>query len=133
MRRCPSCGLECGAGANFCSRCGANLRVGVSDDAISRMIGDYQRALRDSPHSPDLHFQLGLAYKQADLDDLAVQSFQRVCELEPTFADAHWELGAAHHRLGQAQQAICELRRALELDPAHTPARRLLERLQPSA
>ena len=132
MPRCPGCGAECEEGANFCGRCGASVRPAIPV-AIARMIDDYRRALQDSPDDPNVHFQLGLAYKQAGLDEAAVQSFLRVCELEPTFADAHYELGAAYHRLGRPGEAGAPLRRAIELDPTHPGAPRLLQRLSGSA
>jgi len=59
----------------------------------------YQRAQDANPMSPDIAYNLGLAYFQTGALELAVKAFQQALRLDPNFADAHMNLALAYDRL----------------------------------
>ena len=129
MRQCASCGHDVPEEANYCGNCGASLRPG-EPSAIDQMIDDARRAIASNPNDTSARYNLAIAYKLAEMDDLARQELTRVAELQPDFGDAHYELGLLHAKSGHTEQAIAALTRVLELEPGHTRAARLLDSLR---
>lgn len=121
---CPECGAEIPEGANFCPVCGARVKAIMG--AVSRLIEDYQRVLRDSPDNADAHYNLALAYMQAEDYVAAEKELLEVLRLEPQFADALVRLGRICIGRGEAEKAREYLLKALAIDPDEETAVRLL-------
>ncbi len=126
MASCPTCGRELEEGFNFCPICGSS----TLSPTIAAMIQDAHKALAQNPDDANSRYNLAIAYKLADQDDLAVKEFSRVAELQPDFSDAHYELGLLHAKRGRMGEAGTALARAAELDPEDERITRALKRLK---
>lgn len=79
---------------------------------ISKAILDYQRALRQSPHFPECHYQLGKIYMKTGQFTFAIRSFRRVVLMyrvlveKSMLLEAYLALAKAHHKLGRIKNAI---------------------------
>jgi Tfp pilus assembly protein PilF len=112
---------------NFCPACGARLKVKEISPAVSRMIEDYRKRLSTKPEDADAHYNLALAYLEAEEAQLAEAELRRVIELEPEFADARVRLAIIYLRRGEKEAARSELEKALQAEPENAAVKRLLE------
>ena len=82
--------------------CGAlNLRVGAMD------------SVRD----PEVHFNLGYAYRQKGMYARATEEYRRTVQLDPRHIKARSDLASMYALRGMFEKAILEYKRALELEP----------------
>lgn len=65
----------------------------------------------------NLHFFIGLAYRQQEEYAKAITYFQRVLELEERIADPYAEIGISFAAMGKYQKAIEYFEKALQKDP----------------
>lgn len=82
-----------------------------------RALEVYEAAVRVFPQSPDLHFNLGIAYELSGRSAEAMASFEGVLLLDPTRVAAHENLGQGHFAQRNFVAAIPHFVRALELAP----------------
>ena len=89
---------------------------------LDALLSEFQRGVRENLDADDYetHYNLGLAYKDMDLYDEAVEEF-RLAAKDPTRRlTCSGLIALCFLRKGQAEQAIGELTRGLAL-PGHTP------------
>ncbi|MFZ0594154.1 MAG: tetratricopeptide repeat protein [Bryobacteraceae bacterium] len=98
--------------------------------ASSQTISEIQTALKQNPHDPRAHYQLGLIFGQlGDMRD-AEDEFRRAIEAKPDYAEAHYRL--AFTLIAQPKdkldwpQAAEECRAALKIRPEYPEALNLL-------
>lgn len=82
-----------------------------------------ESALAGAPERADLWHLLGIARRQMNRLDGAIQAFERAAEADPARATLHFNLGQAYAAAGRAADAVQRLDRALALDPALVRAR----------
>lgn len=73
--------------------------------------------LRFNPNSPPAHLDLGLAYRDENKMDLAIEEFKKAIELEPGYGDAYVDLGCAYAVVHKYPEAVEAFSRALEIEP----------------
>lgn len=130
--KCPVCGKECGEEDNFCSRCGAKLRVERKEkslESLDRMIQDFQKKIEDNPKDPDIYYNLALAYAMKKDDQLAIIQLQKVLAIDPSFSDALLLLGKLYIRQKKYEEARKYLLKVLEVEP-NREAEELLKRIE---
>jgi tetratricopeptide (TPR) repeat protein len=76
-----------------------------------------------------LHFNLGMAYAEADRMTSAISALERAVTLNPQNAENHFGLGLTALSAGQPDLARRALTRAVEVDPRHWDARIELARM----
>jgi Tfp pilus assembly protein PilF len=76
------------------------------------------------PDSIRANYNLGLAYQQKGLNDVAINYYETVIKLNPSYAKAYNNLGVIYGQQGQLEKAFKIIRTAVNLDPdfaeAHT-------------
>lgn len=70
-----------------------------------RAIRHYRTALEFDDQSPDIYYNLGLAYYRVGAYKDAVAADQHAVKLDPTFADAHLNMALAYDKLYNATAA----------------------------
>lgn len=74
-------------------------------DAQERAIAAYERALQADPHAPNVHYMLGLIYRQRGEWLHAAAHFSRALEINPADRDARVMLDAVNRADDEARQA----------------------------
>ena len=90
-----------------------NLQSGNLDAAIIF----FEKAKKIKPKSPQVYFNLGLAYDRKKEKRLAIQNFKKVIELEPNNAMAHCNLGTVYKDILNTSRAEEYLNKSLDLKP----------------
>jgi len=94
----------------------ANLYLAERGD-LHRAYPLYQKALEQSPRSPEVHVNLGVYYLRSRDLPKARQHIRRALELAPDMAVAHYNLACIEAAEGNLTEARKALQRAVELDP----------------
>jgi len=89
----------------------------LADGDVDEAITAYEEVLAVAPDLPEVHHNLGLAYKRKEDWDRAGEEFRRATELDPDFAEPHGALAVMLANAGHRDEAIVELEQAVELDP----------------
>lgn len=105
------------------------LRMGE----INRAIEYFQKATHCNQESPQVYFNLGLAYETNDDIDKAIEAYQSAIALKLDYPKAHVQLAQLLQRKGHTDQAISHYQHAVALDthltgPANTLAHLLCDR-----
>ena len=115
------------------------MQLGVAQVALDKSeqgIAALKRSLALDP-TPEVHYDLGLAYFKQDQKGPALEQLEIATNLRPNFYLAWMYKGRVLAALGQSAAAKQALIRALEIDPGHTQAYvdliELLRRLQEPA
>ncbi len=82
---------------------------------IDQAIYYYKQALASGFDSPDIHFNLGLLYKEKFLLDEAISHLQKALEHESLTLGAHFALGECYRLKGQPFEALHHFFEALRL------------------
>ncbi len=82
---------------------------------IDQAIYYYKQALASGFDSPDIHFNLGLLYKEKLLLDEAISHLQKALEHEPLALGARFALGECYRLKGQPWEALRHFFEALKL------------------
>ncbi len=76
-------------------------RLDKSDQGLSKTLAlIFEEDLIENPHWPDLHYRLGLIYRNLEMWELALAAFNRACEINPYYARACEELGDLLQEMG---------------------------------
>src|SRR6185437_537908 len=78
-----------------------------------------RRAIDIRPDSPQLHYNLGKAYRDAKDLEHAAESFKRALDLRPDIGPAWNNLGNTYKDLGRLDEAIDAYQHSLEVRPSH--------------
>jgi Flp pilus assembly protein TadD len=92
-----------------------NAALGAGD--VDGAIAAYEEVLAEAPDLPEVHHNLGLAYKRKEMWDEAGEEFRKAAELDPDFAEPHGALAVLLANAGHRDEAIVEAEQAVELDP----------------
>lgn len=82
----------------------------------------YRATLTQAPFASLLHYNLGVAYKDLALFDLAEREWHEAVRLDPAFSQAHNDLGNVFALRGRADDALAEWAAAVEADPRNFQA-----------
>lgn len=99
--------------------------LGKTDEAIEV----YRAAIKRSPKTALLHYNLGLALVRSGKDPEAKKALQQSLFLAPDHASSHYLLATVYYRLGYKIPAILALSRFLLLEPQTPRAREALPAL----
>ena len=69
------------------------------------------------PDNPQLHYDLGLAFKLKDNIAAAIPEFEQAAKLDPQLPDPPYTLGVVYMQLGRFPEAQAELEKATTLRP----------------
>jgi protein O-GlcNAc transferase len=92
---------------------------------------ELKKALSATPHYPDLHNLLGIAYANRGMTDDAVMEFETALKINPDYLKARLNLALALYEKGAMDEAMRNLEMVLELDPENELAVNLFRELQP--
>jgi tetratricopeptide (TPR) repeat protein len=93
------------------------------DDALSKAVGAYQKAIELKPDAPEYHNNYALALaKQKKFAD-AQAELTKAAQLDPTSAGKYYyNLGAVLVNTGQTDQALDAFKKAIDADPNYAEA-----------
>jgi len=112
----PSREDAAGALAADLDRGNAALGEGRLDDAIAA----YEAVADQAPDLPQVHHNLGLAYRKKGDAEKAKASFRQAADLDPAFAEPHGALSVMLAGEGNRGEAVAEAEKAVELAPDNT-------------
>ena len=81
----------------------------------------------DAKPVQETHYELGIAYQDAEMYAEAVAEFRKAIDLDPNFVAAHTSLGEVHLETGQFDEAENAANEALKIDANAQPAHQLLD------
>lgn len=79
-------------------------------------------AVRESPDNANAHYNLSIAYRALDQQDLARKELEKTIDVNPEHIDAHNDLGITYAVEGRFGKAVQQFERALSIDPRHVPS-----------
>lgn len=77
-----------------------------------------EQAAALEPKSPEIHYNLGMAYHNTGNLARAIEEFQNALQLKPDMTDAMLNVGSCYQVLGQRDEAITWFQRYLSSDPS---------------
>jgi tetratricopeptide (TPR) repeat protein len=84
---------------------------------VNAAVEAYERVTQLSSREPSVWYALGLIYRRAERNDMAMAAFSTAIELEPKLAEAHNEIGKLHRLANRLDDAVEACARALSYDP----------------
>jgi len=85
-------------------------------------ISVFSRSVAVSKKNNQMHYNLGIAYKDKRLYDKAIDNFNKAIEICPGDPTIHNNLGIALVLKGRSKEAVVEFKRTLQLQPNHAGA-----------
>jgi len=82
----------------------------------------WEDVVRKSPQKAKGHYNLGIAYYNKGLTDMAIEHYQIALRLKPDYVKAHNNLGNAYKDKGMTDKAIEHYQVALKLNPDYAEA-----------
>src|SRR5258706_5268205 len=67
--------------------------------------------------APDVHVQLGVAYKAKNLHDEAIKEFEAALALSPSRAEIYNNIGDIHYTRGHIAEAVAAFQKAVQTNP----------------
>jgi len=104
-----------------------SIQNGEYDSAIAEL----KRTLSMTPHYPDIHNLLGIAYANRGMTDDAIMEFETALKINPDYLKARLNLALALYEKGARDESMRNLELVHELDPENELAVNLLRELQP--
>lgn len=89
------------------------IQEGEYDEAISEL----KKALSVTPHFPDLHNLLGIAYANKDLKDDAIVEFNTALKINPDYLKVHLNLALTYYEKGSYPESARHLDKVISKDP----------------
>jgi len=86
-------------------------------DLISQQIDRLKDAIERHPNHADLHYRLGLLYRNRGQIEDAIKCFQEAVVINPVYIKALVKLGLALNEMGRSEEAITALKQAVEIRP----------------
>ena len=93
----------------------------------------FRIALEENPDSPELHYNLGLAYLLQRQIGLAIEHLNRAKELDPELIEVDYQLGVAYEVVGERERALHHYQEALRINPNDQEAQAAVARLAEDA
>lgn len=104
-----------------------SIQNGEYDSAIAEL----KKTLSLTPHYPDIHNLLGIAYANRGMTDDAIMEFETALKINPDYLKARLNLALALYEKGARDESMRNLELVLELDPENELAVNLFRELQP--
>ena len=89
----------------------------------------FRIALEENPDSPELHYNLGLAYLLQRQLGLAIEHLNRAKELDPDLIEVDYQLGVAYEVVGERERALHHYQEALRINANDAEAKAAVTRL----
>ena len=83
------------------------------DAAIEQL----KKVLEVKPDLAEVHYELGMAYKQKAMNDEAIDSFKHVLKLQPNESDVYADLGEVQYRAHHYDDAIGSFQKLTSVHP----------------
>jgi tetratricopeptide (TPR) repeat protein len=96
----------------------AALEAGMLDRGMELLKGMDESAIK----SPDIFFNIGINFVNANRPDDAIVYFTKAVTLDPAYADGYFRRGLAYLGAGKAAEAKADLNKYLELEPTGAQA-----------
>src|SRR5436305_15072228 len=80
-------------------------------------IDELKKVLLIKPDVAEVHYELGIVYKQKAMNDEAIDSFRHVLQLTPRDTDVYADLGEAQYRARYYDDAIGSFQKLIESHP----------------
>ena len=80
-------------------------------------IDELKKVLAAKPDIAEVHYELGIIYKQKAMDDEAIDSFRHVLRLNPRDSDVYADLGEAQYHAHYYDDALGSFQRLIEIHP----------------
>ena len=80
-------------------------------------IDELKKVLLMKPDVAEVHYELGIVYKQKAMNDEAIDSFRHVLQLTPRDTDVYADLGEAQFRARYYDDAISSFQKLIESHP----------------
>ena len=80
-------------------------------------IDELKKVLAAKPDIAEVHYELGIIYKQRAMDDEAIDSFRHVLRLNPRDGDVYADLGEAQYHAHYYDDALGSFQRLIEIHP----------------
>jgi rhomboid protease GluP len=98
------------------------LQVGTArrfaqDRRYDAAIDELKKVLAIKPDAAEVHYELGIIYKQKAMNDEAIDSFKHVLKLNPRDNDVYADLGEAQYRARYYDDAIGSFTKLIETHP----------------
>lgn len=103
----------------------------IQNGEYDAAIAELKRSLSITPHYPDIHNLLGIAYANQGMTDDAIMEFETALKINPDYLKARLNLALALYEKGARDEATRNLELVLELDPENELAVNLFRELQP--
>jgi tetratricopeptide (TPR) repeat protein len=103
----------------------------IQNGEYDAAIAELKRSLSVTPHYPDIHNLLGIAYANRGMTDDAIMEFETALKINPDYLKARLNLALALYEKGARDEATRNLELVLELDPENELAVNLFRELQP--
>lgn len=76
-----------------------------------------ERAAQLEPTSPEIHYNLGMAYHNSGNLPKAIEEFERALQIKPDMTDAMLNIGSSFQAIGQKSEAISWFQKYLSANP----------------
>lgn len=96
----------------------AALEAGMLDRGLELLKGMDESAIK----SPDIFFNIGINFVNANRNDDAITYFTKAVTLDPAYADGYFRRGLAYLGAGKTAEAKADLNKFLELQPTGAEA-----------
>lgn len=83
----------------------------IGEDTLENL----KAAIALTPHYPDLHFHLGMAYARCKQWENAIAAFDTALRINPAFARAHLQRGIVLYKSGQHEEGLLSVEKAVGL------------------
>lgn len=103
----------------------------IQNGECEAAVSELKKALSISPHYPDLHNLLGIAYANRGMTDDAIMEFETALKINPDYLKARLNLALALYEKGAKDESMRNLEMVLELDPENELAVNLFRELEP--
>ncbi|MEP6648074.1 MAG: tetratricopeptide repeat protein [Saprospiraceae bacterium] len=91
---------------------------GQTEDAAK----DFKAILEISPDDRHGLFNLGVAYKESNQLNLAIETYSKLISLQPDFPNVYFERGFCYGKMGLFPQAKNDMDAAIKYNPQHGPS-----------
>ncbi|HHT9120248.1 MAG TPA: tetratricopeptide repeat protein, partial [Candidatus Hypogeohydataceae bacterium YC41] len=91
-------------------------------DRLAEAVKEFEKALKLSPNSYELHLHLALAYMGIEELDKATSELNKAIELNPNSPEAYSALGEVYLERGKPEESIAYLTKALKLNNRYADA-----------
>jgi Flp pilus assembly protein TadD len=82
----------------------------------------YRSGLEKAGNDPEMHFYLGVVYRNKGMNQEAMNQYYEALKLKPSYAEPHLNLSAIYLREKAKEEALWHLKKYLQLAPSSPQA-----------